>query len=41
MLRTKSMTCVAHAVQIDLRFRNAPREFLDFSVGIRSGNFAR
>ena len=35
------MTCMTHATQIHLRLREAAREFLDFVVGIGSGNFAR
>ena len=30
-----------HAAQINLRFGNAAREFLDFRASVRSGNFAR
>ena len=35
------MTCAPHAAQINLRFGNAAREFLDFRASVRSGNFAR
>ena len=35
------MTCAPHAAQINLRFGNAAREFLDFRASVRSGHFAR
>ena len=35
------MTCITHAAQIDLRFRDSAREFMDFRVGAGAGNFAR
>ena len=35
------MARVTHAMQIDLRFGDPAREFSDFSVGFRSGDFAR
>lgn len=35
------MARVPQAVQIDLRFGDPAREFLDFSGGICAGNFAR
>jgi hypothetical protein len=35
------MACVTHAPQIDLRFGDPARQFLDFGVGACPGNFAR
>src|SRR5262245_55382772 len=35
------MTRAPHAAQINLRFGNAAREFLDFRASVRSGHFAR
>jgi hypothetical protein len=35
------MARVAHAVQIDLRFGDPARVFLDFGVWVYPGNFAR
>ena len=35
------MARVTHAAQIDLRFGDPAREFLDFGVGVCPGNFAR
>jgi hypothetical protein len=35
------MTCAPHAAQINLRFCNSAREYLDFRASVRSGNFAR
>jgi hypothetical protein len=37
----KGMTCAPHSAQINLRFGNAAREFLDFRASVRSGHFAR
>ncbi len=35
------MARITHTAQIDLRFGDPAREFLDFSVGVGPGNFAR
>jgi hypothetical protein len=35
------MARTPYATQINLRFGNSARKFLDFRAGIRSGNFAR
>jgi len=35
------MACVAHAAQIDVRFRDAASEILDIGIGVCLGNFAR
>ena len=35
------MTRAPHAAQINLRFGNAAREFLDFRASVRSGHLAR
>ena len=35
------MSCVAHTAQIDLRFRDAASQLVDFGVGVGPSNFAR
>ena len=40
-IRPEFMACVTHAPQIDLRFGDPARQFLDFGVGACPGNFAR
>src|SRR5262245_1146772 len=40
-IRQEFMACVTHAPQIDLRFGDPARQFLDFGVGACPGNFAR
>jgi hypothetical protein len=37
----KGMARAPHAAQINLRFGNAAREFLDFRASVRSSHFAR
>src|SRR5262245_4651482 len=35
------MSCVSHAAQFDLRFRDAASQLADFSIGVRPSNFMR
>ena len=37
----ESVTCSTYAAQIDLRFGNAPCEFLDFGISVFSCDLAR
>ena len=41
MFGQELMARITHAAQIDLRFGDLAREFLDFGVGAGPGNFAR